>query len=60
MDSERWRRVEQLYHLALEQVPEQRRAFLSGVCAGDGDLLRLLEDLVSQDSATNGLVAQPI
>ena len=60
MDSDRWRRVEHLYHSALEQPPEQRGAFLAEVCKGDNDLRRLLDDLLTQSGASNGLVAQPI
>lgn len=60
MDSERWRRVEHLYHSALEQPPEQRRAFMAAACAGDNDLRSLLDDLLSQSEPSNGLIAQPI
>ena len=28
MDQERWRRVEELFHAALEREPEARQAFL--------------------------------
>ncbi len=45
MQAERWRRVEQLYHTAIEQEEEQRADFLArlGVaktCMYIGDLLR--------------------
>jgi eukaryotic-like serine/threonine-protein kinase len=60
MDSDRWRRVEELYHSALGHEPEQRPAFLADVCEGDYDLRQLLDDLLAQSGATNGLIAQPI
>jgi len=60
MDSERWQRVEQLYHSALECEPAKRHAFLAEACEGDYDLRRMLDDLLAQSGATNGLIAQPI
>ena len=38
--SQRWQRVEQLFHEALGLVPEARGAFLSAACIGD-DGMRL-------------------
>jgi hypothetical protein len=35
MQAERWRRVEELYHAAMEQEEDQRAAFLERSCAGD-------------------------
>jgi serine/threonine protein kinase/predicted ATPase len=35
MDPERWQRIKQLFHAALEQPPEMRQAFLDQSCAGD-------------------------
>jgi len=32
---ERWEKVGQLYHAALEPAPAQRAAFLDGACTGD-------------------------
>ena len=60
MEPDRWRHVEELYHSALALEPEQRRIFLTEVCAADDNLRRLLDDLLAQSKATNGLVAQPV
>jgi hypothetical protein len=46
MDPERWRRVEDLYHAALEQPAETRSLFLNPVCASDSELLREVESAV--------------
>ncbi len=35
MDAERWRRVNELFHAALERDPGDREAFLDQACAGD-------------------------
>ena len=60
MDPDRWKRLEELYHTALEREPEQRSAFLAEVCRSDDELRGLLDDLLSHNALTNGLVAQPI
>ena len=46
MTPHRWEQLEQLYHSALEQDPEQRDAFIAKACASDPDLRRELESLV--------------
>ena len=47
MDPARWKKVEQLYHSALEKAPEERSAFLLQACAGDGSLRAEVESLLS-------------
>ena len=55
-DSEHWRRVEQLYHLALERSPSDREAFLAGACERDVDLRERVEILLAQSGATDDLI----
>src|SRR5271167_2460221 len=57
--SERWRRLEELYHAALEREPEARAAFLAGGCGGDEDLRREVESLLAQDGAGK-ILNQPL
>ncbi len=47
MDEERWRRIEQLYHSALEVEESQRSAFLEETCGGDESLRREVESLLA-------------
>ncbi|MDR3699163.1 MAG: protein kinase [Candidatus Sulfopaludibacter sp.] len=47
MTADRWRRVEELYHSALEQPKESRAAFLEGECS-DSDLRHEVESLLAQ------------
>ena len=47
MNSERWRRIEQLYHAALELNRSERAAFLKQACGDDTRLLCEVERLVS-------------
>jgi hypothetical protein len=49
MMSDRWRRIEELYHSAVEREGEERTAFLNEVCAGDEVLRRELESLLACD-----------
>jgi len=56
MDPERWREIERLYHLALEQEPTQRNRFVAEACQDDAELLEEVESLLAQNSGTERLV----
>lgn len=58
MDPERWRKIEQLYHLALEQEPAQRNRFLAEACQGDAELRGEVESLLAQSGSTELLADQ--
>jgi eukaryotic-like serine/threonine-protein kinase len=60
MDPEHWRRIEQLYHSALELESEQRIAFLAEACEGDENLRRQVDVLLSQSDSTKGVVASRV
>jgi len=47
MTPERWRRVDELFHSALEREPAERAAFLHEACAGDEALRREVEKLIA-------------
>ena len=65
MSPERWRRVEELYHRALEREPHERAAF---VAQADSDVCREVESLLAQRTgdgpldqpAWNPLVSTPL
>ena len=59
MPSDRFERIETLYHAARERPPEARSAFLSGACAGDEDLRREVQSLLDQDAATGPFLGAP-
>ena len=52
MDSERWRRVEELYHAAQAQPADRRAAFLQVACGGDERLQHDVESLLAQPEAS--------
>ncbi|HKE28147.1 MAG TPA: hypothetical protein VKB88_37620 [Bryobacteraceae bacterium] len=45
-NKERWRRVEEVYHEALEHRPESRAAFVIATYGGDSSLRREVESAV--------------
>jgi serine/threonine protein kinase len=47
MDPNRWRQIEDLYHLALEKPAQERAAFLDRACAADPSLRQELESLLA-------------
>jgi serine/threonine protein kinase len=58
MSDARWRRVQDLYHAALERPASVRADFLSEECAGDAGLLHEVQSLLDQPiSADQFLVA---
>jgi serine/threonine protein kinase/Tol biopolymer transport system component len=58
LSQEEWRRVEEVYHEALEHRPESRAAFVTAACGGDSSLRREVESLLAADG-TDALVDQP-
>jgi len=58
LNQERWRRVEELYHAALDREPAQRNEFLNQACSADDDLRREVESLLAADSAES-LIDRP-
>ena len=48
METERWRKIEELYHSALEREGSRRAAFVEQACGGDESLRREVESLLAQ------------
>jgi serine/threonine protein kinase/Tol biopolymer transport system component len=59
MDPERWRKIEKIYHAALEREPGERAAFLLEACAGDDELRREAESLLTFRERTGGFMDAP-
>ena len=59
MEPERWRRVERLYHAALELEPGKRAAFLAGACGGDAALKSEVESLLAEAEAADSFLEAP-
>ncbi len=58
MQAERWRRLEELYHAAMEQEESQRSAFLERSCAGDLALRAEVDSLIAYARQTGGMIDQ--
>lgn len=59
MKIERWQQVERLYHLALTKHPSQRSGFLHEACAGDEELRREVESLLSYEDRAEKFIESP-
>lgn len=53
-----WRRVQEVFHAALEEAPEARDALLDRLCAGDAGLRREVQSLIDVHEAP-GLLDEP-
>lgn len=59
MERERWERVENLYHAALELEGNRRVAFLEESCAGDNELRREVESLLAHQKGAHNFLEVP-
>src|SRR5215468_2449903 len=57
LSQEDWRRVEEVYHEALEHRPESRAAFVTAACGAESSLRREVESLLATEGS-NALVDQ--
>ena len=58
MDGQRWQRIEQLYHEALERPRGEQGAFLDRACGGDHDLRVEVASLL--DQSAEGVLDRPV
>jgi eukaryotic-like serine/threonine-protein kinase len=59
MDQERWVRVEELFHAALERGTETRQTFLEDACEGDTDLRQQVELLLTKEQEAGSFLETP-
>jgi tetratricopeptide (TPR) repeat protein len=60
MDPERWKRIELLYHAALEMKPEERDSFLARTCEGDVSLRGEIKSLLAVAEGADGYLKAAI
>ena len=60
MNPEQWRRIEELYHAALEREEPERDGFLSEVCGDDEELRHQVTSLLKCQAVTATLVDRPV
>ena len=56
MTEERWRRIETIFHAALEREPRERAHYVAQVCGSDADLKKEVESLLAKDPSSPDLV----
>ena len=56
MTPERWQRVQELFHGALERAPAERDAYLADGCAGDAGLRAAVARMLAADADASALV----
>jgi tetratricopeptide (TPR) repeat protein len=59
MEAERWREINRLYHLALEQDESARAPFLERACAGDRSLEQGVLSLLEYAEETGSFLEEP-
>ena len=59
MEPERWRKVEELFHAALDCDEAQRAAFLAKACSGDDDLRHRVESLLARHKNSGDFLETP-
>ena len=59
MKSDRWQKIDEIFHAALQQKPEDREAFIEDACGGDGELRREVRSLVSVERAADNFLEEP-
>lgn len=59
MNSDRWEKVDQLFHAALEVAPDLREAFLKDACAAEPDLYQEVSSLLAYDNTQDSFIEKP-
>ena len=59
MKQELWRKVEEVFHAALERTPGARQTFLDEICGADTDLRRQVERLLAKDEQARSFLEVP-
>jgi len=59
MDPERWQKLEDLFHAALERNVGGRASFVAEACGNDDDLRRELESMLDHDEQAKNFIESP-
>jgi eukaryotic-like serine/threonine-protein kinase len=59
IEPERWQRIEQIFHAALEIEESRRAAFLEQACAEDRDLRREVDSLLAHHKEAGSFIESP-
>ena len=59
MDAERWKKIEHVFHAALQVEPSRRAAILEDSCAGDESLRHEVESLLAHHESAETFIETP-
>lgn len=59
METDDWRKIEHIYHAALEQESNRRAAFVERACDGDESLRQEVESLLAQAEGSDNFLEAP-
>jgi serine/threonine protein kinase len=59
MNPERWQKLNELFHSALECETEKREAFVAEACQGDDDLRRELKSMIDHHEQADSFIESP-
>src|SRR6185369_14441633 len=59
MEHRDWGRIQQIYNSALQLTPAERTAFVSNECGDDAALAKEVNELLSADEPSSGLLESP-
>ena len=57
--AERWQKIKELFHAALELEANERRAFLDQTCKGDSEMRSEIESLIAAHHQPDSLIDKP-
>lgn len=59
MDTERWKRIREIFEKALEMEPEERDPWIESACSGDKRLLQSVKKMLSVQEESESLIQPP-
>ncbi len=59
MKPERWQRIDEIFGVALQHKPDERKAFLDEACRGDEELRQEVESLLAAERAADKFIEEP-
>src|SRR5437899_1141070 len=59
MNPERWQKLDELFHAALEREPDARPAFVAKVCEADDELRRELKSMLAHHEQSQSFIESP-
>ena len=59
MNDDRWQRLQEIFHRALEQPPDRRAAFIDRECGGDSALRADAERLIAASERAGDFISEP-